>query len=435
MFFKTFVNQTFLSCLLFSLFLCSCSSTRYPQQGRTGNVPEDFFGMVHAGHKLTPEEYRLIDDMGVRWTRGSRDWSRIEKEKGNFDFSGYESQIDSACKAGLKIVVTLAYSNPWLYPEGKSKRYISPENIPHFLNYVEEMVNHFRGRVDVWNVWNEPNLKKFWNGPNKDYYELSRQTVQKIRELDPDAYILGGSFLRVPRRFIKKMYRAGGMENLDGLSFHPYALNPAGSMRLTDKFFRIMSDINFTGDVWIDEIGHPTGGRYPHRVSLEGLPSHVVKSMTGAATRNINALLWYQLFDTYNKDKVPPEKMKDSERFFGLVYPDYTRKSGGWAYELCARYLPGSRYAPDFLQREKISSSIISFCFLDGKSGNNTLVLWNDRKRPKKAKLSLDAPSVLYDITTGKGQSLTGETVLKIGKQPMIITWQGEDVPRLAVVK
>jgi len=230
------------------------------------------------------------------------------------------------------------------------------------------------------------------------------------------------------------MNKAEGMENLDGLAFHPYALHPEGSMRLHDKFLRIMTDINFTGEAWITEIGNPTGGRYPHKVSLEGLPFYVVKSMTGAAARGTRAALWYELFDAHNKDEVPP-KTKDSEKFFGLVYPDYTRKDGANAYELCAKFLPGSRYVPDFLQREKLPSSIVSFCFLEGTSGNNTLVVWNDRKRTQKAKLNLDAPAVLYDVTSGKGRPLSAETILEIGKKPLIITWQGTSVPRLLATK
>ena len=301
------------------------------------------------------------------------------------------------------------------------------------LRMSEETVKRYQGRVDVWNIWNEPNWI-FWKGSNKDFYELSRRTAQKIRETDPDAYILGGGYSRVPKRFIKKMNKAGGMENLDGLAFHPYALHPEGSMRLHDKFLRIMSDINFTGTVWITEIGNPTGGRYPHKVTLEKLPSHVVKSMTGTAARGTRAALWYELFDHYNKDEVPP-KTTDSEKFFGLVYPDLSRKDGANAYELCARYLPGSRYAPDYLQRQNIPSSIISFCFLEGTSGNNTLVVWNDRKRSKKARLHLDAPAILYDITTGKGQPLSVETILEIGKKPLMITWQGTTVPRLSATK
>ena len=45
--------------------------------------------------------------------------------------------------------------------------------------------------------------------------------------------------------------------------------------------------------------------------------------------------------------------------------------------------------------------------------------------------LDLEAPATLYDITTGKGQPLTAPTYLEIGKQPLMITWQGTAVPRL----
>ena len=429
---RFFVKPVFYPCLLLSFFLLSCASTRYPRGGSV-NVPDDFFGMVHAGHSQSHEEYELLDDLGVKWVLTTLYWGSVERHKGNFDFSRYDKYVETAKKEGKKIVIVLAYEAPWLYPDGESKKYISPENIPHFLRFVEETVKRYQGRVDVWNIWNEPNWK-FWKGSKKDYYELSRRSAQKIRETDPDAYILGGGFLRVPKRFIKKMNRAGGMENLDGLAFHPYALHPEGSMRLHDKFTRVVSDINFTGEAWITEIGHPTGGRYPHKVSLEGLPSHVVKSMTGAAARGTRAALWYELFDHHNKNDVPP-KTTDSEKFFGLVYPDFSRKNGANAYELCAKFLPGSRYVPDFLQREKIPSSIISFCFLEGTSGNNTLVVWNDKKRTKKVKLYLDAPAVLYDVTTGKGQPLSAETILEIGKQPQMITWQGTHVPRLSTTK
>ena len=429
---QTFVKPVFFRILMISFFVFSCSSTRIPGSA-TVDIPEDFFGLVHAGSTRTLEEYQLLDEMGVAWILNTFYWGSIEREKGNFDFSHYDSYVGTAKRHGKKVIAVLAYEVSWLFPDGKGKSYISPENTPHFLNFVEEMVKHFQGRVDVWNVWNEPNVPRFWKGSNKDFYELSRLTAQKIRETDPNAYIIGGAFMRSPKRFIKKMNQAGGMENLDGLAFHPYALNPEGSMRLHDKIVRICSDINFTGSVWITEIGHPTGGWYPHKASLEKLPAHVVKDMTGAAIRKeARAMLWYQLFDHYNADEVPSKEKKDSENFFGLVYPNYQRKDGANAYALCANFLPGSRYIPELPQRENIPSSIVSFYFQGGISGNNTLVLWNDRKRSKKVKLYLESPATLYDVTTGKGTPLSTETSLDIGKKPLIITWQGADVPRLS---
>jgi hypothetical protein len=341
--------------------------------------------------------------------------------------------VDTAISHGIKIVAVLGYEAAWLYPEGKSKKYISPENIPYFLRFAEEIVRHFQGRIDVWSVWNEPNII-FWKGSNKEFYELSRLTAQRIRETDPDAYIVGGVFFRDPKGFIKNMYKAGAMENLDALAFHPYAINPRGAMKVYDRFLSILSEINYSGPVWITEAGYPTGGWYPTKVSLEEQPSYVVRTIVGAAARGARALLWYELFDSYNQGD-SRTNTRDSEKFFGLAYPDYTRKNGAWAYELCARYLPGSRYSGELPIRENIPGNIVSFCFLESASGYNTLILWNDRNRTQTINLQLPEPALLHDITSGRNSPLPPETALDVGKQPLIITWQGTAPPRLFIGK
>ena len=424
---KSFVNQVIY--LLFTFYLFSCSTTRFPDNGVV-DVPEDCFGIVHCS------EYGIMNEMGAVWTLRTFNWSSIEREKGHFDFSGYDAYVDGAKAAGKKVIAVLAYQTDWIFPNGESKKYIPPEYIPDFLHYIEETVKHFQGRVDVWNIWNEPNIF-FWKGTDREFYELSRLTALKIRETDPDAYIVGGAYSRAPKRFIKKMNEAGGMKNLDGLAFHPYARNPAGAMGVHDRFVKIASDINFKGDIWITEIGHPTGGMYPHKTTLEKLPSYVVKELCGVAARGVRATLWYQLFDHYNKGEVPKRKpsWQSSEDFFGLLYPNLQRKDAAYAYGLCGKFIPGSRYTPGYLKREQIPSSIVSVCFLNGTSGYNTLVVWNDRKRIKEATLYLDAPAMLYDITTGKGRPLAAVTSLEIGTQPLIITWQGMEVPRLSMKK
>jgi len=418
-------------CFLLSSSFLSCASTPVPQGG-TVKIPDDFFGMVHAGGTESAEEYELLDEMGVTWILRTLNWDRIENQRGILDYSVYDRYVDAAKQNDKKVLAVLGFETPWLFRNGKSKHYIPPEYIPQFLQFVEETVLHFKGRVDVWEVWNEPNLRRFWHGPRKEFYELSRLAAIKIRETDPDAYILGGVFWRSPGGFIKGMHKAGALENLDGLAFHPYAVNPAGAAKTHDKFLKTLAGINYSGPVWITEIGYPTGGLYPSKVSLEKLPSYVVKSITGAAARGAKNLLWYQLFDRHNEHEVPPDAWWDSERFFGLVYNDYQRKDGAWAYELCARYLPGSRYIPELPLRENIADSIVSFCFLDGIAGSNTLILWNDRSRVQKVYLHLEAPALLHDITTGNSRPVTPETVLEIGKQPIIVTWQGTASPLLS---
>ena len=407
-------------------FFSSCSSTPLPHSGSV-NIPNDFFGMVHAGISATPGEYELLDEMGVNWVLRTFYWRTIEKEKGLFDYSDYDDFVEMACLKGKKIIAVLGYEATWLYPEGKQKKYISPENIPLFLHYVDEIVNHFKGKIDVWEIWNEPNFM-FWKGPQKDFFELSRLTALKIREVDSNAYILGGIFWRSPRSFIKAMYNAGSMDNLDGIAFHPYAVNPRGSMKIHDNFLNVLSEIGYSGPVWITEVGYPTGGWYPTKISLEEFPSYVVKTIAGAAARGTRALLWYQLFDSYNPREIPPHT-NNSENFFGLAYPSFQKKNGAIAYELCAKYLPGSFYASELPLKENIPRNIVSFCFLGGISDNNTLIIWNDSSKIQRIKIQLQSPAYLHDISSGNKFPLPFE--LTVGKEPVFITWSGEVIPRI----
>ena len=268
---------------LFVLALCSCSSTPLPREASVA-IPEDFFGMVHAGTKKNPKEYELINQMEVKWLLNTFYWRRIEKEKDVFNFSQYDIFTEQAVKENKKIVAVLAYDTYWLYPDGKLKRKVTPENLPHFLHFVEEVVTHYRDTVDVWEIWNEPNIK-FWKGSRKDFYELTRVTALKIREIHPEAYILGGVFWRAPGGFIKAMHKAGALEGLDGVAFHPYAFNPVGSMQVYDRFLKTLADINFTGPVWITEAGYPTDGWPLIKAPLEEFPSYVIKTISGAAAR------------------------------------------------------------------------------------------------------------------------------------------------------
>ena len=411
--------------ILFFMFVFSCSTTPLPYGGQV-TVPEDFFGIVHASITQTPQEDKLLEEMGCKWILRTFNWHLIETKKDVFDFSFYDSYVDHVREQGIKIIALLGYGTDYS-PNGKSKFYISPEQMPLFLRYVEEIVRHYKGKVDAWCIWNEPNIK-FWQGTDSEYYELTKLTAEKIRKTDPDAYIIGGAFWRSPGGFIKKMYKAGGFRDLDALALHPYSINPSDSMKVYDKFKKILSEVNYSGPVWITEVGYPTGGWYPSRVSPDKLAVFVVKTIAGMAARGARNLLWYEMLD----EKETGTINISSEKQFGLVNKDFSRKTSSWAYELCARYLSGSRYVPELPQRKDIPSNIISFCFLDGISGINTLILWNDKKQSQNIELNLSSSALLHDIYTGQNTPLPVDAPVNVTNEPLIITWQGTDVPLIA---
>jgi hypothetical protein len=88
-----FIPLRYFLYLCFAFPLLSCASTPLPPSVPV-DIPGDFFGMVHAGNTETSEEYALLDEMGVEWILYTFYWYRIEREKGQFDFSHYDSYVE-----------------------------------------------------------------------------------------------------------------------------------------------------------------------------------------------------------------------------------------------------------------------------------------------------------------------------------------------------
>src|SRR5205823_15113175 len=141
-------------------------------------------------------------DAGVKWIRigqyeNSSDWTSwdwIEQKRGVFSVpQQVEDYVDSLVDNGVLIQVQLLYGNAmYTSPSGKlpdvsvpapgsfhnPDRSLysifwppkTPEQIAAFNHYVAWMVQHFRGRVSYWALWNEQDID-YWNPvPNPEEY-------------------------------------------------------------------------------------------------------------------------------------------------------------------------------------------------------------------------------------------------------------------------
>ena len=189
------VNLLLLVILHFTMVFFSCASAlQFSSTER--NIPSDYAGIVHAGGTRTPEEFNLLNYLGTRWILHTFYWSSIENEHGVWNFQNLDEIVDMANQAGIKILGVLAYGNQNIQTNKTSSRYIPSDDIPLFLEYVRRTAAHFRGRVDAWCIWNEPNTSHFWKGTNAEFYELTRLTADAVREVDSEVILLGGAVNR-----------------------------------------------------------------------------------------------------------------------------------------------------------------------------------------------------------------------------------------------
>lgn len=164
-------------------------------------------------------------DAGFSWIRigqyeNSSDptsWDWVEQKRGVFAVAPeVDDYVDSLIENGVKVQVQLMYGNPmYTGPAGKKPDQItpkpgsfhnddrsidsifwppkSPAEIEAFLRYVKWMVNHFRGRIRYYALWNEQDIG-YWNpwGNPEDYGRLLAAVAPVVHQTDPQAKLIYG---------------------------------------------------------------------------------------------------------------------------------------------------------------------------------------------------------------------------------------------------
>ena len=416
---------------LFFVFICSlfsCASTSFNAPDSC-IIPEDFFGISPDRSPLNREDFELLDEFGAVWIRTTAHWDGIERQEGVWNFERLDAYVDKAKAAGKKIILILAFDNPWLYSDNREHRDLTEREIPYFCNYVEQMVTRYRGRVDAFEIWNEPNWL-FWKGSNRHFYALSTAAAKRAKEADPDAVILAGSTFRVHRRFMRGMFKAGAFENTDGISVHPYASDALNTIKQIDKLRKIMGEFNYDRPIWVTEVGYATGGIYFSSNKLARYPEYIVKTLSGLAARGVRNAVWYELMDEYNLGETP--NRWNPSQFFGLIYPDKTLKPGAKAFMLTAGYLAGAEYRPELPLREGVDKKITSLFFVR-QDGTNVLLLWKNGRGRENLRLVVPGAAniIRHDIHTRGLIPLSDEPALAITRDPLFITWTGGGPPRI----
>jgi hypothetical protein len=175
-------------------------------------------------------------------------WDWVERKRGEYSvIPELDDYVDSLVENGVHIEIQLLYGNPlYTSPAGHLPETITPapgsfhnsdrslyslfwppktdEQIQAFTNYARWMVNHFRGRVEYYEIWNEPNIN-YWNptANPEDYGRLFKASAAAIHQTDPKAKVVFGGLAGADRDFAKRALDACGCAgDIDVLAYHVY---------------------------------------------------------------------------------------------------------------------------------------------------------------------------------------------------------------------
>jgi len=232
---------------------------------------ESLFGMNHA--YPWPHLLDLSKQIGLCWFRDwSLKWHDVEPEKGKFEFTESDSQIDRVLERGLNIIGLLPFpSSNWsssagpevkvTEPYSQSKACIAymPRDLEEFAAYVRETVNHYKKHLRVWEILNEPIYTSYALPREKgykvgDYVQLLRVAYQAVKAVDANAFVVGG-IAGSPTGYTEEFISAGGLLWVDALNLHIYPglTAPEGYEEPLRQLCERMRSVKTNKPIWFTE--------------------------------------------------------------------------------------------------------------------------------------------------------------------------------------
>jgi hypothetical protein len=268
-------------------------------------IPSTFFGM-HIHHLISGNEpnpptpwppvtvpaWRLWD---VRTT-----WSDLEPAKGQFKFDVLNKVLELAREHNTQVQLTFGFTPAWastrpaeasLYRPGGAAE---PRSLDDWTTFVRAVATRYRGRIHVYEIWNEPNVPRYWSGSPEQLVELTRLAHDVIKGIDPAAIIVAPSPVgEAGLVWLSSFLNAGGAHYVDVIGFHFYVFPapPEAMVPLINSVKAVMRGYGI-GDkpLWDTESGWAKPSPFP---SDELAASYLARAFILNWASGVQRFYWY----------------------------------------------------------------------------------------------------------------------------------------------
>jgi hypothetical protein len=185
-------------------------------------------------HDTAERDLELVREMGFGWIKQGFGWRDIEDiQKGRYNWYFSDWIVDHAEEAGLKILARIDRQPFWSQRPGEGLYQNGPPaDLGDLRDFCYALADRYRGRIQAYQVWNEPNLSREWGDkpPSAvEYVALLRACYLGIKIADPYAVVISAGLAptgadtptSIPDdRFLQEMYAAGAAAYFDVLGLN-----------------------------------------------------------------------------------------------------------------------------------------------------------------------------------------------------------------------
>ncbi len=188
-----------------------------------------------------------VQELDIDWVKIVVNWRELEPEPDLIDWQMLDTTIEGLHRQNRRIMLTLTGAPNWARPSATSyvlslSQYGPPDSVDTYAHFAARTANRYRGRVQAYEIWLEPNLRRSWldaGSTSRDTTRLSRisylpllsAAAEAIRSVDPTAQIVSAGLaptgLTSPqnsiadRLFLRTLLDGGLLELVDAVGVQP----------------------------------------------------------------------------------------------------------------------------------------------------------------------------------------------------------------------
>jgi hypothetical protein len=310
---------------------------------------------------------------GISWERIMIPWAEIQPGSPNEMKEGYypDARIRQQAQRGITLVGVIVYTPGWAaenpdkgwaaVPKGLDKPPTDSQNT--FGKFVNTMANKYKGVIDNWIIWNEPDLLDLetkesptWAGTEAQFWQLMKTGYLSIKQANPNAKIMMPGFSHWHAKeaglepYFKRLLDIAAADPtsarnnwyFDAVPTHAYA-NPLNSFALPTIYRNMLRDRGLQNKgVWIIESNAVPWDdpiavlpREPWRSSMDQQASYVIQAFALGLAADIERMSIYKMRDEYPEDG----------QYFGLIREDGSARPAFTALQTAIKTFSGAKKA------------------------------------------------------------------------------------------
>jgi hypothetical protein len=306
------------------------------------------------------------------WRNFHSTWTRLEPHKGKWEFSQLDQDVQLSLQHGVSPLLVLMLTPQWassrpnehgVHGNGTASE---ARDLNDWRNYVRTVATRYKGRVFLYELWNEPNVPKFYSGTVGNLVKLNQAAYEVLKEVDPAITVVSPA-ASLP--YLSAYFKNGGGRYADVIGFHFYVLDdpPEAIYALSEKVRALLTMHGLAHlELWNTEAGWPIENASGPAKPISGFSKVLSNSDASAYVARAYILNWVSGITRFYW-------YAWQHRSTGLIEDDgRSLKPAAIAYKEIASWLTGARVLGC-----NVSSAGLWICKLNRENGKTAWIAWN----------------------------------------------------------